>query len=166
MVSLSPTTRMFGKPVTELSDLKEAVATYITRASEKLRRQRGAAKLIHVFVVTNNYKNQYSYNPQSIGSYATLPQATSLTHELISHALPLVEQLYKQGSKYLKAGVMLDNIVPDQSVQYNLFELPEHTHLRNLMHTVDNVNFSMRDDVLKFASSGTKKLENAAGIQE
>ena len=34
------TTRMFGKPVYELKDLKESVATYISRAAEKLRRQK------------------------------------------------------------------------------------------------------------------------------
>jgi DNA polymerase V len=69
----------------------------------------------------------------------------------------LVEQLYKKGSRYLKAGVMLSGIVPDTSVQYNLFEAPEHNNLRGLMNAIDNVNFSMRDDVVKFAASGTRK---------
>src|SRR5437762_865103 len=45
------TTRMFGTPVTELKDIKEAVATYTSRAAEKLRRQRSAASVISVFVV-------------------------------------------------------------------------------------------------------------------
>ena len=55
------TTRMFGKPVHELTDLKEAVATYTSRAAEKLRRQSCAAKFIDVFVVTNDYEaNQYA----------------------------------------------------------------------------------------------------------
>jgi len=149
---------MFGKPVFELADLKEAIATYTTRAAEKLRRQSGAAGLIHVFVVTNDYtNNNYSYSPATKGLYTTLPIATSLTNELIAHAIPLVEKLYKKGSRYLKAGVMLGNIVPDTSVQYNLFEPPAHNNLRSLMNAIDNVNFSMRDDVVKFAASGTKK---------
>ncbi|HMK03321.1 MAG TPA: Y-family DNA polymerase [Ferruginibacter sp.] len=152
------TTRMFGKPLFELNDLKEAVATYTTRAAEKLRRQGGSAGVINVFVVTNDYlKDNYNYNPTTKGLYTTLPMATSLTNELIAHAIPLVEQLYKKGSRYLKAGVMLSNIVPDSSVQYNLFEPPEHKNLHSLMNAVDNVNFSMRDDIVKFASSGTKK---------
>jgi DNA polymerase V len=150
------TTRMFGKPVFELSDLKEAIATYTTRAAEKLRRQGGSAGVINVFVVTNNYeKDNYKYNPRTKGLYTTLPIATSLTNELIAHAVPLVEQLYKKGSRYLKAGVMLSGIVPDDAVQYNLFEPPAHNNLRSLMSAIDNVNFSMRDDVVKFATSGT-----------
>ena len=152
------TTRMFGKPVFELKDLKEAIATYTTRAAEKLRRQSGAASVINVFVVTNDFAdNNYNYSPATKGLYTTLPIATSLTNELIAHAVPLVEQLYKKGSRYLKAGVMLSGIVPDTSVQYNLFEPPAHNNLRGLMNVIDNVNFSMRDDVVKFATSGTKK---------
>ncbi len=152
------TTRMFGKAVFELNDLKEAIATYTTRAAEKLRRQGGAASIINVFVVTNNFVNDnYNYSPKTKGLYTTLPMATSLTNELIAHAVPLVEQLYKKGSRYLKAGVMLSGIVPDNSVQYNLFEPPEHKNLQSLMYAVDNVNFSMRDDIVKFAASGTKK---------
>jgi DNA polymerase V len=47
------TTRMFGKPVYTLAELKEAVATYVSRAGEKLRRQAHAAGMMDVFVVTN-----------------------------------------------------------------------------------------------------------------
>jgi DNA polymerase V len=134
------------------------VATYTTRAAEKLRRQNGAAKLVNVFVVTNDHDpRSYEYHPRTHGAFSTLPQATSLTHELIGHAVPLVEQLFKEGSRYLKAGVMLGEIVPQNAVQYNLFELPENNIIRGLMGAVDNVNFSMRDDVVKFAAAGTKK---------
>ena len=45
------TTRMFGSPVSNINDIKEAVATYTSRAAEKLRRQYSAAKVISVFVV-------------------------------------------------------------------------------------------------------------------
>lgn len=151
------TTRMFGKPVSELSDLKEAIATYATRAAEKLRRQGCAASIINVFVVTNDYSDHYIYNPRTKGAYATLPIATSFTNDLITHAITLVEQLYKTGTRYLKAGIILSGIIPDNSLQFNLFDRPAQQNFRSLMNTVDNVNFSMRDDVIKFASSGTKK---------
>ena len=151
------TTRMFGKPVYELRELREAVATYITRAAEKLRRQNSAAKTISVFLVTNNYSNTYEYKPAGFSLYTMLPFATSLTNLLIEHAMPLVEKLYSKGSKYLKAGVILSGIVPDNAVQFNLFEQPSHQTQKELMKMIDNVNFSMRNDVLKFASSGMKR---------
>jgi DNA polymerase V len=86
-----------------------------------------------------------------------LPAATYLTHVLIAHIMPLLDALYKNGNKYIKAGVILSNIVPCNMVQYNLFEQPENPALQKLMHTIDNVNFGMGTDILKFASAGTKK---------
>jgi DNA polymerase V len=152
------TTRMFGKPVHELNDLKEAVATYTSRAAEKLRRQFCAAKSIDVFVVTNDYeKGQYRYNPQTRHRHVHLLQPTSHTNELIKHAVPLVEKLYSKGSKYLKTGVLLGGLVPDESIQGNLFKTQTGNHQRLLMEAMDNINFSMKDDVVKYAASGLKR---------
>lgn len=151
------TTRMFGKPVYEVKEIKEAIATYITRAAEKLRRQNCAANTLSVFVVTNNYTSSYEYKPTSTSAYTILPFATSVTNLLISEAMPLIDHIYRKGSKYLKAGVILSGIVPDDSVQANLFENSLHPNDKRLMEMIDNVNFSMRNDVIKFARSGTKR---------
>jgi DNA polymerase V len=86
-----------------------------------------------------------------------LPAATSFTQDLIKPALVLTEQIYRKGSFYKKAGVMLGDLVPDDSVQSNLFISELKNSSRKLMDMVDNVNFSMRDDVVKFASSGTTR---------
>jgi DNA polymerase V len=152
------TTRMFGKPVFNLPEIKEAVATYTSRAAEKLRRQFYAAKSIQVFVVTNGYKKDtYEYNPQSRYQYTNFPIATSNTAELLYHALPLVEKLYEPGLKYLKAGVILGQLVPDNSIQANLFMNDTQNNHRFLMEAVDNINFSHRDDMVKYVASGLKR---------
>lgn len=152
------TTRMFGSPVGDINDIKEAVATYTSRAAEKLRRQLGAAKVISVFVVTKDQGHMLSFNKTgTISSYTTLPAATSFTNELIRPAVQLVDELYEEGQLYKKAGVMLSGIVPDDSIQGNLF-LPETKNCgRKLMQMIDNINFSQRDDILKFAASGTDR---------
>ena len=152
------TTRMFGNPVTDLNDIKEAIATYTSRAAEKLRRQRSAAKTISVFIVPQEetQTTHFTHGPL-ISAHTVLQAATSITNELIKPALDLTEQIYKKGNRYKKAGVMLSGLVPDESIQANLF-LPETKNsARKLMDMVDNVNFSMRDDVLKFAASGTSR---------
>jgi len=152
------TTRMFGSPVTELKDIKEAIATYTSRAAEKLRRQYSAANIINVFIVPKeeSHNTKFRHGP-SIGSYVVLPQASSSTNELIKPAVALVERLYESGKIYKKAGVMLSGIVPDTSIQGNLFTPPAENKSRLLMSMIDNVNFAMRDDVLKFAASGTSR---------
>ena len=152
------TTRMFGDPVNNIRDIREAVATYTARAAEKLRRQHSAASIISVFIVAKeqDHNIDFHHGPH-ISTYTTLPTATSITNELIKPAVQLVDQLYEAGSWYKKAGVMLSGLVPDASVQANMFmEETKNSH-RMLMNTIDNVNFSMRNDVLKFAASGTTR---------
>jgi DNA polymerase V len=152
------TTRMFGRPVTELFELKEAVATYISRAAEKLRRQQSAAKVISVFIVPREEQHSADFSHgASISTCSTLPAATSFTHELIKPAIQMVETLYEKGRQYKKAGVMLSGLVPDDSVQGNMFTSENKGKNRFLMSIVDNVNFSMRDDLLQFGSSGMNK---------
>ncbi|HEX4850002.1 MAG TPA: Y-family DNA polymerase [Puia sp.] len=152
------TTRMFGRPVNQLREIKEAVATYISRAAEKLRRQKSAARVVSVFIVPNNgdHAADFTYG-NTVNSYCVLPSGTSSTHELIKPALQLAESLFEQGISYKKAGVMLSGLEPDQSVQGNLFRENSSNQNRFLMDTIDNVNFSMRDDSVKFCSSGINK---------
>jgi DNA polymerase V len=152
------TTRMFGSPVGDITSIKEAVATYTSRAAEKLRRQNSAAKVISVFVVAKGEDHNVTFNRGVTHSnYITLPAATSFTNELIKPAVALVEKLYQKGTLYKKAGVMLSGIVPDNSIQGNLFLTENKNCERKLMDMIDNVNFSQRNDVLKFAASGTTR---------
>ena len=153
------TTRMFGNAVTLLADIKEAVATYTARAAEKLRRQHSAAGAINVFVVTNEkpeHTDTHFRHGLTYSRHAVLPYPTSITNELIKPAVCLAEQLFEEGKKYKKAGIMLSHIVPDDSIQGNLFEKQKSIG-RFLMEQIDNINFSMRNDVVKFSSSGTKR---------
>ncbi len=153
------TTRMFGAAVSDLKDIKEAVATYTARAAEKLRRQHSAASLISVFVVPKQQSGSADYRhggyPRT--RYQTLYSPTSLTHELIKPAMALAEKVYKDGERYSKAGVMLSGLVPDTSIQANLFKSAASNQSRWLMNMLDNINFSMRDDIIKYASAGTEK---------
>ncbi len=152
------TTRMFGSPVKNIIDIKEAVATYTSRAAEKLRRQQSAASTIQVFVVPKepSYTARFRHGP-SIGTYVTLPLATSASNELIKAAMKLVDQLYEKGRTYKKAGVILSGLVPDTTIQGNLFSPQVSNGNKLLMDTLDNINFSMRNDIVKFAASGTNR---------
>ena len=152
------TTRMFGKNVTELNDIKEAVATYTARAGEKLRRQKCAASVLSVFIVAKEESHTADFNRgATMSTHIVLPSATSITNELIAPAMRMAEQIFKPGREYKKAGVMLSGIVPDTSIQSNLFKPLTENSKRFLMDALDNINFSMRDDVVKFASSGLSR---------
>lgn len=152
------TTRMFGKNVTELNDIKEAIATYAARAGEKLRRQKCAASVLSIFIVAKEESHSANFSHgATLSTHTILPAATSITNELIAPAMRLVEQIFKPGREYKKAGVMLSGIVPDTSIQSNLFVPPAKNNKRFLMDALDNLNFSMREDIVKFASSGLSR---------
>jgi DNA polymerase V len=71
--------------------------------------------------------------------------------------MKIVDRIYEEGKLYKKAGVMLSGLVQDTSVQGDFFIPHKENNNRMLMSMMDNINFSMRDDVLKFAASGTKR---------
>ena len=149
------TTRMFGRNVTKLDEIKEALATYTSRAAEKLRRQNSAASVIQIFMVAKEENHSASFSHgATISAHAILPLATSITNELIVPALKLAEQIFRPGREYKKAGVMLSGIVPSTSIQSNLFVPSAESNKHLLMNALDNINFSMRDDVIRFAASG------------
>ncbi len=151
------TTRMFGTPVTDIASVKEAVATYTARAAEKLRRQYSAARIVSVFVVAKEEDHNVDFRGATHGDSVILPLATSFTNELIKPAVEIVDKIFRAGSIYKKAGVMLSGIVPDNSIQGNLFLSENKNCERKLMDMIDNINFSQRDDVLKFAAAGTTR---------
>lgn len=151
-------TRRFGHPLSDLAPMKEAVAMYVSRASEKLRRQNSAAKQMTVFVIEKALNRGDIYKPnEPINLEVILPVATSNTNELIKPALLLLEQLYKPGMVYEKAGVIISKLVPDNAVQQNFFSAASGAENKALMEKIDNINFSMRNEKVKFASSGLKR---------
>lgn len=147
--------RSFGKQVSELAELQEAVSNYITRAAEKLRRQRSVAGHLMVFLSTNRFKE----GPQYSNSLATtLFPPSAYTPELIRKALQLLDELYLPGFEYKKAGVMFADIIREEDVPLNFIETNYLDDRRkNLMEAVDKINRSMGQDTIFYASSGIDK---------
>jgi DNA polymerase V len=147
-------TRSFGRAITKLEDLKEAVATYTQRAAEKLRQEKLVAGYFSVFIRTNRFNLDKKY----IGSKGFhLPVASAYTPLLVSKAMELVETIYKDGFRYAKAGVSCTMLTPENTVQQNLFKPIEFEKNAALMQAVDKVNRQFGRDTLFIAGSGIKK---------
>lgn len=103
--------RSFGKDVYSYKEVSEAIATYATRAGEKLRAQGSICSYISVWIETNRFKHE---NPQYSNVISCgLPVPTSFTPMLIKYALHLLKKIYRDGYGYKKAGVALLGIVPE-----------------------------------------------------
>ena len=147
--------RMFGRPITTLAEMREAVAAYTARAGEKLRQERLAATVLTVFLTTNPFKKdepQYS-NAVTI----SLPVATDATPELLRCALRGIERIYREGYCYNKAGVMLTALVPASQHQLDLFEDRDRTRSSRLMRVLDRINADMGAGTLRYAAEGYVK---------
>ncbi len=111
--------RSFGRDVTSLADLREAVLTYTCKAAEKLRAQGSVAGAIYVAIRTNPFKSgdaQYSN-----GRQVRLPQATADSRMLGRVALEVLGSIYRPGFRYQKAAVMLMDLQPAGQKQSDLW---------------------------------------------
>jgi DNA polymerase V len=144
--------RSFGRPVTTLQQMEEAVASYVARAAEKMRRQNLATAHLSVFVETNRFKPT---DPQyNVSRAIRLPVASADTGTLSKAANTVIRAIYKDGFRYKKAGVMLLNLVPAERVQGDLWTQPDSVRSTSLMKAIDSLNLYYGRGTLTYASSG------------
>jgi DNA polymerase V len=159
--------RSFGKRLTELSELSQALSSYVARAGEKLRRGNLVAKHMLVFMHTSPFakdarKDPY-YSPHL--SFA-LPLHTNYTPELAHYALWALGKMYKPGYRYMKCGVMLTDLIPDGAQTRDLFERRDTARHSKLMAAMDDINQAMGRRTLFYASSGIQQKWSGAATRK
>ncbi len=115
------------------------------------------ALLVYLLLQRNRIHNIDFHHGPNIASYITLPAATAITSELIKSAVKLVDRLFEDGASYKKAGVMLSGLCARYISAGKYVFARNQKWCRMLMGMIDNVNFSMRDDMIKYAASGTTR---------
>jgi DNA polymerase V len=141
--------RMFGEPVESIEQLKEAAASYASRAGEKLRREKLAAGLMTVFVTTSRFiKNRY-FSSHTV----EFESATNDTVELVRASLLSIDDLYRKSCKFKKCGVILTNLVSESQIQRSLFDNTDREKSKRLMQAVDAVNARVGSP-LRWAAEG------------
>lgn len=150
--------RSFGQPIYLLEDLNEAVISYASRASEKLRKQQHVAGAIQVFLQTNPFKpDEPQYNN---GVTVKLVKPTDNAFRLSEAALYGLKRIFKPGYAYKKAGVMLMSLCPADQVPVDLFsgfDEPDTQRAKNLMATLDEINAKMGRGTVRSAGEGIQK---------
>jgi DNA polymerase V len=148
--------RSFSTPIRSCDALREAVATYLCRAAEKLRRQRQRAGAVTVFVRSSPFDGSRFYGNAAT---ATLPLPSNDTAVLLAAALPLVDRLFRPHKPLQKAGVLLQDLRPDDQLQHHLLApLPEREQRRReaLMATVDRLNRRYGRGTIQGAACGLR----------
>lgn len=145
--------RMFGKRLTQLAPIKEAVATYMMRASEKLRAQNSLCKKIRVSIRTG------MFNPEEAkyanGVLVELPYPTSDVRLMTKMAVEALDRVFRPGFKYSKAEVMLLNLCQPGEYTGDLFAVAQPSETDKVMKVLDQINSRWGRGTLRAASVPT-----------
>ena len=143
------TTRSFGKLLTNLDDIEQAVTTFARRAAERIRSESLAASCVSVFVRTNPFDKKSAY--YSNGASRTLSHPTHDSITIIETSLLLTKRIFKNNYQYKKAGVLLSGLCDESEIQETLFE-KNYNQNSDLMSAVDAINYRYGRDTLQMAS--------------
>jgi len=149
--------RSFGKKVTKLEELSEAITAHSLNAAEKIRLDKQTVKKITVFIRTSPFLNKKNYyaNSRSID----LAIKTNDSIELIKQALYVLKNIYRKGYRYQKAGIILSGLEDVNSYDKNLFSTIRNEKKReNLMKAIDYANAKYGRHSLSIAQAGLKKI--------
>jgi DNA polymerase V len=144
------TSRSFGKMLTDIDTMAEAIATHASTCAKKLRQQKSYAMSLMVFIHTNNFREdlpQYWKN-----TVIHLPVPTNDTLEIVHYALAGLKTIFIQGYQYKKAGVIITEIT--EGAQMGLFDKIDRTKREQLMQTIDQIN-GKHSQLVKLAIQGS-----------
>lgn len=149
--------RSFGERITCKQQMHEAISEYVSRACQKLRKEKQQAKQLTVFLRTSPFSDRERdpYYANSISTTLIAPSAD--TRKFLSVAAKLLDKIWQDGYRYAKAGVMLSDFYDEDMYQGSLFE-PEPPVQKSeaLMTMLDKLNNSGKGKVW-FASQGIKQ---------
>lgn len=145
-------TRSFGRTVTALGDLSEAVSEFASRAAEKLRRQDGQTNQVLTFVRTSPFRSDPQYSRSIV---VPLRRPTAETSRIVEAALAGLQCIYKPDFLYAKAGVMLLELQPSRVHQTELDLEPDDVRDKGrLMGALDGLNQRYGRGTILLASTG------------
>ncbi len=142
------TSRSFSPMVQDYERLVEAISSFATITSRKLREQHGCASTINVFLMTNHFREDMEQYCAT--ATVTLDEPASDTMSICKAAIGALKQIFRKGYCYKRAGVTIPEIIPEKQVIGNLFTDQSERQRRNdVMAVVDRINScgGMRDTV-------------------
>ena len=147
--------RSFSQRITDYIQMREAVCHYAVRAAEKLRGEKQYCRQVGVFIRTSPHAvDEIYYANQLTGQLLTPSQDT---RDIVRLALYLLDQIWREGPRYMKAGIILGDFFQQGVAQLNLFDpLPPSANSDALMHVIDGINQRGRGSIW-FAGQGIQK---------
>lgn len=132
--------RSFKHTAADILVLQDAVAYHVREASEDLRDQGLKTRCLKVSLQTSRHDDWFLQG----GSKEVIFNApTNDIFVLLKAATRLVDELYREGVPYKKAGILLYDLVPEQIHQGSLFEDPQEAKTASLTPLIDSLNIRL-----------------------
>lgn len=134
------TSRSFNGMISDLETIKIHVANYAARCAEKLWQQNTVASIVGVFLNTNYFRDDLPQYWQF--KELSLPTPSNSTTTIVKAAHGVLNEIYKEGYQYKKAGVIVMGIAPTSPIQLNLFDInaERFEKLKSLDKVIDRIN--------------------------
>lgn len=117
------TSRSFGRLTSDACEVQQAIRAHAARGAEKLRKQGSVARAIQVHLKTNKHREDLAqYHPALV---VQLLHPSNDTRVIVSAAQAALKRIYRGGYRYMKAGVMMLDLVQQDAMQHDIFDSPE-----------------------------------------
>lgn len=155
-------TRSFMEMLTTKEDVRERVETFAMYCSEKLRKQNTCCKMVTVFVQTNRFRKDLPEYKNAITQILPNPTNSSI---LIGRVVnELFEAVYKEGFHYKRAGVIVNDFVPEDERLISLFEEDAQNQHLPVMKAMDALNRKFGKDKVRLGSMSGKNTFGRAKL--
>jgi DNA polymerase V len=136
---------MFGERVTTLEAMREAVDSYMHRATQKLRKQQSLTAVFRVAVLTSPFGDGPKY-ANSVMCYQPYPTDDVLL--LTRAAMEGLEVIWRDGYRYSKAEILLMDLRKRGEFTGDLFTPSQPARSDELMRVLDRINMKFGKNVL------------------
>ena len=125
--------RSFGQKINRYEDMADAVATFVQRASIKLRKQQLTAKQMTLFMRNNPFSSKHRIQHViRLQHY----DYTDNHQQLLRLAMHGLEKIYHQGIDYHKAGVVLGDLRRSVNLNQDYSAGPQWHSLSNTIDVI------------------------------
>jgi len=151
------TSRSFSHDIYNHEEILMAIAKFASSGAGKLRKQRCVCSEIHLFILTNPFKEGVKEDYCSI--LIPLEYPTDSTFEIVKSCCKAALYILKKGYGYKKAGVILSEISRKEETSAPLF-ISEKIVMRDarIMKSLDEINSKYGRDTLFTAAQGVDRI--------
>ena len=143
----------FGRKLSDINEISEALANFAVRAWEKLRDQNSKVSSIYVFLQTSVQDEKYQ-TPSTTHTFAVPTHDIRL---IVASAKRCLQHIFQPGISYRKTGILLYDLIEEDGEQQDLFTAVDHEKTDKFMDLFDSINNKMGKRVIFLAAQGTDR---------